>query len=57
MVMICEGVVFENGMLNVGGGPRTYMQFSTVRQRLVHVIFCFARVGPDRCEHPSALPP
>jgi hypothetical protein len=25
--MICEGVVVEDGMLVVGGDPRTYMQF------------------------------
>jgi hypothetical protein len=49
--------VSEDGMLNVGGDPRTYMQYSTVRQRLVLVVVPFARVGPDRCEHPSALPP
>lgn len=55
--MIFEGVVFEDGMLNVGGDPRTYMQYSTVRQRLVLVVVPFARVGPDRCEHPSALTP
>lgn len=27
MVVICEGVVSEDGTLNAGGDPRTYMQF------------------------------
>lgn len=27
MVVICEGVVSEDGTLKEGGDPRTYMQF------------------------------